>query len=211
MNKLRFLLLLISSILAIHTVQAEEKNEAVTASQVKKLDKKMQEILNQAMSDDEAKTLMASGALCAIGIIPGPATSFNIRFGLFNVIDNSLNHAIIDSFHALGGASLLHESVFATSSPPLGTLTVEYPTAAPGKGPVVLSFTSFDLLESAAFNTDPDTYDDPAFGATVGDMDGTDTEVVYDAAAPGSKRCEGTFFFNAARNASIALITQVFP
>jgi hypothetical protein len=215
--KPRVLLLLLSSLMVIHTVQANivhaaDKNTAMTARQVKKLDKGMKAVLDQVMnSNAEAQALAASGTLCAIGVIPGPATSFNIRFGLFNVIDNSLDHAVIDSFEALGGEALLHQSVFAPAAPPSGTLTVEYPTGTSGKGPVVLSFTSFDLLESAALNTDPDTYDNPDFGATVKEMDGTEVDLIYDAATPGSLRCEGTFIFDSKQNASIAYITQQFP
>jgi hypothetical protein len=214
---LRFLLLLILSLLVIHTgqasiVQAAEKNKAVTAKQVRTLDKKMHAILNHVIENNAQVTAQTtSGALCAIGIIPGPATSFNIRFGLFNVVDNSLDHASIDSFHAEKGASLLHQSVFDTTAPSSGTLTVEYPIDESGKGPIVLSFTSFDLLESASFSADPDTYDDPDFAATVEDMDGTVIELVYDAAVPNSPRCEGTFFFDDSRKASIAFITQVVP
>jgi hypothetical protein len=220
MNQRRFLLLLILSVLVIHMIQegiveATDKNKAATARQVEKLDEKMKAILNPAMEDmennAEAQALMASGALCAIGIIPGPADSSNIRFGLFNVIANSLDHVIIDSFHALKGESLLHQSVFDVTPPPSGTLTIEYPIDELGKGPAVLSLTSFEMIESVAFSTDPDTYDDLDFGATVGDLDGTDIKLVYDAATPGSTRCKGTFVFNASFNASIAFITQDFP
>jgi hypothetical protein len=149
----------------------------------------------------------ALGELCAIGALPGPGDSVNIRFGLFNTIGDTVNTLILDSFSALGGASLLHESVFAVTSPQGGATTVEYPGLVSGKGPVVASFTSFDLFDSTSFNTDPDTYDDPAFGATVAQLDGTVAEVVYN----GDKRCRGTFMFNAAANASLAVIVQVHP
>jgi hypothetical protein len=117
----------------------------------------------------------------------------------------------MNSFHALGGQSLLHESVFDTVAPPSGTLTVHYPSVAPGKGPVVLGFTDFTQFESVAFNTDPDTYDDPIFGATVEDLDQTVIELVYSSDVPGSRRCQGTLRFDASLNASIANIVQVFP
>jgi hypothetical protein len=149
--------------------------------------------------------------LCAVVVLPGPADNFNIRFGVFNVAADRLDVLIMDSFRALGGQSLLHESVFDTVAPASGTLTVEYPSGVAGKGPVVLSFTDFTQFESAAFNTDPDTYDDPIFGATVEDLDQTVIELVYSSDVPGSRRCQGTLAFDAALNASVANIVQVFP
>jgi hypothetical protein len=41
----------------------------------------------------------------------------------------------------------------------------------------------------------------------VEDLDGTVAEVVYN----GDKRCRGVFMFNAAANASLAVIVQVHP
>jgi len=149
--------------------------------------------------------------LCAIVVLPGPADSFNIRFGLFNVAADRLDFLIMDSFRALKGQSLLHQSVFDTVAPPSGTLTVLYPPDQLGKGPVVLSFTDFTQFESAAFSTDPDTYDDLDFGATVFDMDQTAIELVYSSDVPGSLRCRGTLKFDPALNSSIANIVQVFP
>jgi hypothetical protein len=126
-------------------------------------------VFSQAMAGDA----LTHANLCAIVVLPGPATSFDIRFGVFNVAADRLDFLIMDSFRALNGESLLHESVFDTVAPLSGTFTVHYPSGVPGKGPVVLGFTSFTQFESAAFNTDPDTYDNPNFGATVLDMDET--------------------------------------
>ena len=141
-------------------------------------------VFGQAMADD-ART---RANLCAIVVLPGPASSFNIRFGVFNVAADRLDFLIMDSFRALKGQSLLHQSVFDTVAPPSGTLTVLYPPDQLGKGPVVLSFTDFTQFESAAFSTDPDTYDDLDFGATVFDMDQTVIELVYSSDLPGSLR-----------------------
>jgi hypothetical protein len=149
----------------------------------------------------------AVGDLCAIAVVPGPAGNFNIRFGIFNVASSSVDFTIMDSFHALGERSLLHESVFSTAAPVGGSINVLYPSGAPGKGPVVLGYTSFDMFESVSFNTDPDTYDDPAFGATVQELDNTVFELVYS----GALRCAGRLQFNPALNASIAFITQTSP
>jgi hypothetical protein len=165
-----------------------------------------QSVFSQAMAT-QAQT---DPNLCAIVVLPGPADSFNIRFGLFNVAADRLDFLIMDSFRALEGQSLLHQSVFDTVAPPSGTLTVDYPSGVTGKGPVVLGFTDFTQFESAAFNTDPDTYDNPDFGATVLDMDETVIELVYSSNLPGSLRCRGTLKFDPALNTSIANIVQVF-
>jgi hypothetical protein len=168
---------------------------------------KAKEVFDHVMSSSAA----ADPTLCAVVVLPGPAESVNIRFGVFNVAADRLDVLIMDSFRALGGQSLLHESVFDTVAPASGTLAVEFPSGVAGKGPVVLSFTDFTQFESAAFNTDPDTYDDPLFGATVEDLDQTVIELVYSSDRPGSRRCQGTLEFDAALNASVANIVQVFP
>jgi hypothetical protein len=161
-----------------------------------------QAITNQAQSDPN---------LCAIVVLPGPANSFNIRFGIFNVAADRLDFLIMDSFRALEGQSLLHQSVFDTVAPLSGILTVLYPPDQLGKGPIVLSFTDFTQFESAAFSTDPDTYDDIDFGATVLNMDQTMIELVYSSNIAGSLRCQGKLKFDPALNTSIANIVQVFP
>ena len=58
--------------------------------------------------------------LCAIVVLPGPADSVNIRFGLFNVIDDRLDVLIMNSFRAFEGQALLHQSIFDTVAPPQG-------------------------------------------------------------------------------------------
>lgn len=161
----------------------------------------------RAGAQAEAVGPSAIGDLCAIAVLPGPAGSFNIRFGIFNVAAASVDFSIMDSFHALGGRSLLHESVFSTAPSVGGTIDVLYPAGVSGKGPVVLGYTSFDSFESVSFNTDPDTYDNPAFGGTVQDLDDTVIELVYS----GDLRCSGRLRFNAALNASMAFITQTSP
>jgi hypothetical protein len=156
---------------------------------------------------DQGGQPTAVGDLCAIAVVPGPAGGFNIRFGIFNVASSSVAFTIMDSFHALGEQSLLHDSVFATAPSVGGTITDHYPDGAPGKGPVVLGYTSFDMFESVSFNTDPDTYDNPNFSATVQELDNTVLELVYS----GPLRCAGTLRFNQGLNASIAFITQTSP
>jgi hypothetical protein len=187
-------------------VRAADATVEKEARKAKKAKKVFRKAVRQYKSANV--TTAGLGDLCAIGVIPGPATGFNIRLGLFNVAPSGLNYGIIDPFRAFGGRSLLLESVFSTAPPAGGTLDVLYPpTGTSGKGPAVLGFTSFDQFESVSFNMDPDTYDDPAFGVTVQDMDGTVIELVY----AGELRCAGTLQFNAGLNASVAVITQTFP
>jgi hypothetical protein len=184
---------------------ARDKNTKVSAKAKRSADALAKSVYQQVSA---TRTGVGAGPLCAIAVIPGPAGSFNIRFGVFNTTGgNTLDDLIVDSFFSLGGSALLHESVFATAASPGGTLAVEYPNAVSGKGPVVLSFTGMDSLESIAFNTDPDTYDNPAFGATVADMDRTRLEAVFS----NGLRCAGNLAFNAGFNASIATLTQTSP
>jgi hypothetical protein len=184
----------------------KDKNTKISAKGKQSADALAESVYRQVSAS--TKTGVGAGPLCAIAVIPGPAGNFNIRFGVFNTTGgNTLDVLIVDSFFSLGGSSLLHESVFATAPPPGGTLAVEYPSGVSGKGPAVLSFTGFDSLESVAFNTDPDTYDNPAFGATVADMDRTRLEAVFS----NGLRCAGTLAFNAGFNASIATLTQTSP
>jgi len=184
----------------------KDKNTAIKTKANRAADTVAKQVYQQVASGKSG--LASPGDLCAIAVIPGPAGSFNIRIGVFNTTaGNTLDDLIVDSFFALGGNALLHESVFATAPSPGGTLAVEYPNGVSGKGPVVLSFTGFDSLESVAFNTDPDTYENSAFGATVLDMDDTRLEAVFS----GGLRCAGRLVFNAAFNASIATLTQTSP
>ena len=147
------------------------------------------------------------GDLCAFAQIQGPAGSFNIQPVITNFVPEELEVTIIDVFSALGNASLLIESVFAIGSPPGGTLVDDYPGAVSGSGPAVLLSTGWGFGESAFFNLDPDSYDDPGFGATVAQMTGTRIELVYD----GARRCAGTLVFNTGLNASTAFLTQTSP
>jgi hypothetical protein len=156
---------------------------------------------------DQSAAETGGAPLCAVAVIPGPANSFDIRIGLFNAVTTPIDVMIMDSFAAYGGRSLLHEAVFNVVAPNGGTADVSYPSATPGRGPVVIDFAGFDALESSSFNTDPDTYDDPAFGATVDQLTHTSIELVYE----GALRCRGELRFDAVSNASIALIRQTAP
>jgi hypothetical protein len=163
-----------------------------------------------AQADVAAAVAQAAGLpgdLCAIGTIPGPAGSFDIRLSILNVGSADIGFANVDSFLALGGNSLIQESLFGLAGPAGGTQTVEYPALGGGVGPAVLSFTGFAPLLGVAFNLDPDTYDNPAFGATVAQMNRTIIEVAYDD----GRRCRGALAFNLGVNASVGFLTQTSP
>jgi len=169
-------------------------------------------VLDQVMSSQDiaAAVQQAAGVpgdLCAIGVIPGPAGRFDIRLSILNIGSADIGFVSVDSFLALGGNALIQSDVFLTTPPAGGTLTVEYPAAGGAVGPAVLSFTGFSPLLGTAFNLDPDTYDDPSFGAIVLEMNRTFIEVAFSD----GRRCRGALAFNAASNASIALITQTSP
>ena len=149
----------------------------------------------------------APGDLCAIGTIPGPGASPDIRLSIKNMGSTDIGFANVDSFLALSGRALILESVFATAPPAGGTLAVEYPAAGGGVGPAVFSFTGFAPLQVAAFNLDPDRYDNPNFGATVFQMTRTIIEIAFDD----GRRCRGALAFNVGANASVAMLTQTSP
>jgi hypothetical protein len=78
------------------------------------------EIAHWVFGEATANQSLSDPNLCAIVVLPGPATSFDIRFGVFNVAADRLDFLIMNSFRALDGQSLLHESVFDTVAPPQG-------------------------------------------------------------------------------------------
>lgn len=160
--------------------------------------------------DEKPDDLTAAGKrnrLCAIAVMAGPAGNFNIRPFILNLRIREVDVVVMDAFSAQAGESLLFESVFAVTPPPGGTLEVEYPNGVAGVGPAVLSSTGWGFGESVAFNLDPDAYDNPAFGATVLDMNATRIEMVY----RGTLRCAGQLNFIPGLNASVAIITQTNP
>jgi len=186
--------------------------KSATAAATVQSEAAARKVLDHVMAQPEVSAAIAQAAgvvgdLCAIGVIPGPAGSFDIRMSLLNVGSADIGFATIDSFLALGGQSLILSDVFTLTPPAGGTLNVEYPSAGGGEGPAVLSFTGFSPLLGVAFNLDPDTYDNASFGATVANMNRTFVEVAFDD----GRRCRGPFQFNNGANASIAFLLQTSP
>jgi hypothetical protein len=156
---------------------------------------------------DGSENASGDGQLCAIAILAGPPSSFNIRPVVFNLVTNEISVIMLDTFRALRRQSLLTQSVFNIVPPYQGRMGVRYPNLPNGRGSVVLEAKGFGFLKAASFHMDPDTYDNPAFGATVYDMNATKFELVYD----GQRRCQGRLRFVPGLNASIALISQTNP
>jgi hypothetical protein len=154
-----------------------------------------------------AQSTDAPGDLCAIAVIPGPAASPDIRLFIVNLVSDDIGFANVDPFLALGAQSLIVESIFDPTPPTGGTLTIEYPATGGGVGPAGLSFTGFGSLQAALFSLDPDTYDNPNFGASVLQMNRTVIELAYD----GGRRCRGALAFNTTANAQIGFLTQTSP
>lgn len=144
--------------------------------------------------------------LCGVAFVQGPAQGTNIAVRLINLSQPRIEIVIVDPFMALERQSLLIDSVFNLVPPADGTLNVIYPDGDPA-GPAVLAFNDFDAQETTQFNLDPDTYDDPAFGATIANLNGTKIEVVY----LGDLRCAGRFLFLPILNVSFALLQQSSP
>ena len=110
----------------------------------------------------------------AKAFFPGPASSFAITLMIRNDSAATVTNIVLDLFESLNGNALVAESVFFTSP---GT-SVLYPLAS-GRGPIVMSFQGFDPGEIVSLSFDPDTYENPSFGATVGDMVGARIGVVF--------------------------------
>lgn len=112
----------------------------------------------------------------ALAYIMGPPTSFDITVNVKNLVPNSqIRFVEVNPLLAKtsDGSRLIFDGIGVISSVPPsgGTLDGLYPngTALPG---AMVECTGFDYNEVASFKLDPDTFDDPAYGATVSEMEG---------------------------------------
>jgi hypothetical protein len=149
------------------------------------------------------------GEVCGTASIPGPKNGTSITLTIHNSVADQITNVTIDPFGAFGKRGFVIQSTFGLVPPPGGTLTDLYPDGpADGRGPVVLAATGWDGGENASLSMDPDTYNDPSFGAVVSQMTGTVIETAYVATG---RRCSGRLAFNATLNASIATLKQKSP
>jgi len=115
------------------------------------------------------------GAL-AVAWILGPPTSYNITLNIKNLASGKkirfveLNPLLAET---ADGKELIIDAygVLSVVAPPGGSATALYPTSTELPGAMV-EFTNFDYNEVASFKLDPDTFDNPAYGATVSEMQG---------------------------------------
>jgi hypothetical protein len=120
----------------------------------------------------------------AVASLPAPSSSTDIRLTVTNKSSAStigardIQAVIVDCFGALNGDALTIDDVFSVTPPPGGSASVNVGSGST-VGPAVLTFTGFNNGESSAFNLDPDTWNDPAFGATRLQMGGCRIEVVF--------------------------------
>jgi hypothetical protein len=136
-------------------------------------------------ADKMATEHSGGGPTIALATMPAPPTSTNIRVTVTNLSRNStvgdrqIRAVIIDCHRALDKRSLTIDAVFSVQPPPGGSATVTTGNDADDVGPAVLTFTGFNFGESSRFNLDPDTWEDPGFGARRADLEGCRVEVVF--------------------------------
>jgi hypothetical protein len=145
--------------------------------------------------------------ICAVAFLLGPASSTNTTLAIGNLLTAQIAFATIDPFRALGGKGLVIDGVDGTVGPKDGATTVLYDADGGGRGPLVLSFTSFNQDDLAIIAMDPDTYGDPNYLATVKQLNRTRIEIAY----ANGVRCAGELMFDAGENASIANLVQTSP
>ncbi len=150
-----------------------------------------------------AEEASAGGSPLATAIFPGPLTSFGITLTVANNSAAEITDMTFDPFGGLMGAGLVIESVFSVSGG--AATTLQYPLAS-GRGPVVASFSSFDLGDMVSFGMDPDSYDNGSFGATVADMAGSRVELAFSDGTRAAGVLRVTDLGNAA-----AFVSQTFP
>lgn len=124
---------------------------------------------------DDTRTLPLAKAF-----FPGPASSFSITLMIRNDSEVEVTNIVLDLFECLDGDALVAEIVFSAPS----STSVLYPQGY-GRGPIVASFQGFSPGELVSLSFDPDTYENPNFGATVGDMAGARIGVVFSDGSKG--------------------------
>jgi hypothetical protein len=162
--------------------------------------------------DDEIGISAAAGV--ALVSMPAPSTEVAIDVTVKNTSSASpvgardIQAVIIDCARALGKKGLTMDAVFNVVGPAGGTATVTTGNDADDVGPAILTFTGFNDGETVSFSLDPDTWDDPSFGATRANLAGCRVEVVFFGAE--SLRGDGVMKkkFN---DTVVAKVVQRFP
>jgi len=163
-------------------------------------------------ADFGVEPMAAAGV--ALVSMPAPSTAVAIDVTVKNTSSASpvgardIQAVIIDCARGLAKKGLTMDSVFNVVPPAGGSATVTTGNDADDMGPAVLTFTGFNDGETTSFSLDPDTWDDPAFGATRADLSGCRVEVVFFGAE--SLRGDGVMKkkFN---DTVVAKVAQRFP
>jgi hypothetical protein len=152
----------------------------------------------------------------AVASLAAPSSGVDIRLTVTNksgastIGSRDIQAVIIDCFGALSGDALTIDDVFSVTPPPGGTATVVVGTGS-SFGPAVLTYTSFNNTESSAFNLDPDTWNDPSFGATRLQMGGCRIEVVFFRLGAESPLRASGLLVHKASDKMVANLKQVNP
>jgi len=120
-----------------------------------------------------------------------------------------LQTIIIDCTRGLAKEGLTIDDVFGVVPPAGGTATVTTGSDGDDVGPAILTFTGFASGGTSTFSLDPDTWDNPGFGATRANLAGCRVEVVFAGAA--HLRGDGVMKLNTSTDTVVAKIKQRFP
>ena len=151
-----------------------------------------------------------------VASLPAPGSSPDIRLTVTNKSGSStigardIQAVEVDCFGALNRDALTIDDVFTVTPPAEGTATVAVGTGST-VGPAVLTFTGFNNTESTAFNLDPDTWDNPSFGATHAQMAGCKIEVVFVRVGAETPLRASGVLANKATGKTLANLKQVNP
>jgi hypothetical protein len=152
----------------------------------------------------------------AVASMPAPSSSTDIRLTVTNKSGAStigardVQAVIVDCFGALNGDALTIDDVFSVTAPPGGSASVNVGTGST-MGPAVLTFTGFNNGESSAFNLDPDTWDNAAFGATRLQMGKCRVEVVFVRLGSETPLRASGFLVHTSTDKMVAKLLQVNP
>jgi hypothetical protein len=174
------------------------------------------EVAAEADLSDEADdpSIQALAKTIAIVSLPAPSTAVAIDITVTNTSSASpvgardIQAVIIDCARGLAKQGLTMDSVFNEVPPAGGTVTVTTGNDLDDVGPAVTTYTGFGAGESSTASYDPDTWDNPGFGATRANLAGCRVEVVF--FGPESLRGDGVLKLTRA-DTVVAKIKQRFP
>jgi hypothetical protein len=172
------------------------------------------QVAPDVVEEDDDPSAQALAKTIATVALAAPSTEVAIDVTVTNkssagpIGARDIQAVIIDCFRGLAKQSLTVDDVFNVVPPAGGTATVSAGSGAT-MGPAVLTFTGFSDGETSTFSLDPDTWDNPGFGATRADLSGCRVEVVFFGAE--SLRGDGNLKLKTGSDTVVASIKQRFP